>query len=69
MIRNQSQLFVYLFSSEPTNVTRFREREEGANRGIGEHSIKFGWTPKQVDRGEGYPTYNILKHMSHKREK
>ena len=42
---------INLFSLESTNVARFREREEGANRGVGEHSIKFGWTPKQVDRG------------------
>ena len=59
---------INLFSLESRNVARFRECEEGANRGAGEHSIKFGWTPKQVDRGEGYPYFNILKHMSQKRE-
>ena len=40
-----------MLSSESTDDARFREHEEGANRGVGEHSIKFGWTPKQVDRG------------------
>ena len=32
----------YMLSSESTDDAGFREHEEGANRGVGEHSIKFG---------------------------